>query len=185
MKKYIPLAVIVILIAGFLILRKPVAVTPESPIQNTPTETTPESPATNTTQSQTTTPTKPDYSYTNSDFHFAVSLPGLVATKKPSDPNHKLDIFTFGVGDQSSVPEEKRIKNTMVVYIWHDKAEFDAMMAGGTGLDKETINGHEFTKYSFSNEDSTVYRYTIAQGADTYDVGVTDPKNISKFYLLK
>lgn len=129
--------------------------------------------------------TEKKYSYTNSEFNFAVDLPELVATRKSDAPTYITAIFTFGVGDQSNVEEQKRIPNTMVVYIWNDKTEFENMMDLGTSLPSETINNVKFDVYSFQNEDMTTYRYTTTRNGILYDIGVADRTKIQKFTFLK
>lgn len=170
------IVIIVIIILAFFVFRKDK--TPEV------TPTLPETPTEEIPVTETPTPDpQTGYSYTNEEFDFAVKLPGLVMMRRQSsDPIVKPTIFTFGVGDQSAVAEEERIPNTMAVYIWKNKAELDFLLYGLTPT-KETVNGREFDRYRITEGETTVYRYVVTEGDITYDVGVSDPKNASKFFL--
>lgn len=179
MKKNIIITIIVLVIIGFFIFNKkdePVVVTPvpEVPVEDTkPIVQTPTTPA----------PTS-NYSYSNDEFKFAVKLPGLVATQKPTVPLSFFAIFTFGVGDQSAIEEQKRVPNTMAVYIWSNESDFNQMTATGTALADETINGITFKVYSFTEEDTTSYHYTVKKDGAIYDIGVRKKSDISKFYFI-
>lgn len=124
------------------------------------------------------------YSYTNTEFKFAVDLPNLVATRKPETPLYMSAIFTFGAGDQSNIEESKRVPNSMAVYVWNDVEQFTTMMSDGTKLPSQNINGKNFDVYSFTDENMTTYHYTIKVGNDMYDIGVRNKNDITKFYLL-
>lgn len=124
------------------------------------------------------------YSYTNSEFGFAVDLPGLVATRKTDNPYFMSAVFTFGVGDQANIDEQKRIPNTMALYIWNNKAEFENMIYEAESLGKETINGKTYDVYSFTLEDSTTYHYTRTVGELIYDIGVRSKADAKKFYFI-
>jgi hypothetical protein len=182
MKKYIT----IILVAGILVLaffisknKTPAEeiVVEETPVVEVPNETKP------TDEIEVVAENK--YSYTNSEFNFALDLPGLVATKKPNVPSYVSAIFTFGVGDQSNIEEQKRIPNTMVVYIWSDRTEFENMVGSGTKLPSETIKGVKFDVYTFQNEDMITYRYTTTRNGILYDIGVADKSKMNKFTFLK
>lgn len=171
--------IIIIAVLAFVFVHKKPA---EAPAE-TPAPVTEETPATEPAPSS---PSGSEaHSYTNSEFKFAVNLPGLVVTKKAStDPVYKPTIFTFGVGDQSTVAEEKRIPNTMAVYVWANPAEFQILMSQKATIGTETVNGHEFSVYIITEGERTSYRYATNQGGKTYDVGVWNRADIKKFFLL-
>ncbi len=129
--------------------------------------------------------TNSEYSYENKEFGFGVDLPGLEMTKREGLPPYISALFLFGVGDQSEIEEQKRIPNTMGIYIWNDEVEFNSMKDTGVEEKSETIDGEKFEVFSFTNEDTTSYHYTVMKGNKIYDIGVLDKKNISKFYFLK
>ncbi len=183
-KTSIIVVAVIIVILGFLVFRKDKMpeVTDTVP-ENEAVQETPGRDNETTTVTYTPTPQN-NYSYTSDKFDFAVKLPGLVVTPKSFAPASFDAIFTFGVGDQSNIEEEKRVPNTMAVYIWNDRAEFDLMVASGTSLGKETVNGRVYDVYSFTNEDTTSYHYTITIGNLIYDVGVRNKADAAKFFLL-
>ncbi len=181
MKKYIT----IILVAGILVLAfflsknktpSEEIIVDETPVVEAPTETTP------TDKPEVVTEKK--YSYTNSEFNFALDLPGLVATRRTDVPSYVSAIFTFGVGDQSNVEEQERIPNTMVVYIWSDRTEFENMVGTGTKLPSETVKGVKFDVYTFENEGNVIYRYTTTRNGTLYDIGVSDKAKMQKFTFL-
>ncbi len=133
----------------------------------------------------TTTEPKSEYSYENKEFGFGVDLPGLKMTQRTEIPAYISSIFIFGVGDQSEIEEQKRIPNTMALYIWNDELEFNSMKDVGIDEGAQIVNGEKFDVYSFPNEDGVSYHYTQKRGDKIYDIGVLDKKNISKFYFLK
>lgn len=187
MKKYISIILVAgILVVAFLISNKNKSA-PEVAQEETSEAPAPEnSPIKN--ESVASAPEEkdePKYSYTNSEFNFAIDLPGLVATRKTNIPTYVNAIFTFGVGDQTEVDEQDRIPNTMVVYIWSDKTEFENMVGSGEKLPSETIKGVKFDVYSFQNEDMKTYRYTTTRNGTIYDIGVADKTKIQKFTFLK
>lgn len=189
MKNIVIIGAIVVLVLAFFVSKK---ITPgrEQPVSEevvaTPSE---EVIVENKGASETTTTEKPvvdnKYSYTNSEFKFAVDLPSLVATRKTDTPEYITATFTFGAGDQSGIAEEKRIPNSMALYIWNDNSEFKKMTAEATELPGEKINGTNFEVYSFSNEGETIYHYTLEVGNKIYDVGVREKQTMNKFYMLK
>lgn len=189
MKQSIIIIIVVIAaIVALLFLKKDEVIAPtesDSPIE---TETTSSLPTTETlpvvTPSPSTTSGTQSYSYTNDEFGFAVKLPGLVATQKADIPYYIDAVFTFGVGDQSNVTEEKRIPNTMAVYIWNNKPEFENMIFDAESLGKETVNGKTYDIYSFTLEDTTTYRYTTTIGDRIYDVGVRNRSDAKKFFFI-
>ncbi len=126
----------------------------------------------------------PTYTYRNDAYDFAVNLPGLVATEKTDMPAYIDAIVTFGVGDQTNVPEQNRVPNTMAVYIWNDELDFKLMVNTGEKVGSETIRGVKYDIYSFTNEDTTIYRYTTKIGAKIYDIGIRNRADIQKFFLL-
>lgn len=185
MKKSIIIIVVIIVAAVVVFLLKKnnvmaptetgTEVTPETSTPVAETETSPEAPS---------SPT-PTYSYTNDEFNFAVVWPGLVATAKGStDPVYKPFIFTFGPGDQSSLPEDKRVQNSMAVYVWKNPAEFQILMSQKSPLDTEIVNGHEFSVYVVSEGPRTMYRYATNQDGITYDVGVWNRSDAKRFYFI-
>ena len=129
--------------------------------------------------------TDSEYSYENKEFGFGVKLPGLKMTQREGLPPYISALFLFGMGDQSEIEEQKRVPNTMGVYVWNDELEFNTTKDTGVEEKSETVNGEKFNVYSFTNEGMTSYHYTIKKGDKIYDVGVLDKKNISKFYFLK
>lgn len=189
MKNIVIIGAIVVLVLAFFISKK---ITPgrEQPVNEevvvSPSE---EVVVENKGVSETTTTEKPvvdsKYSYTSSEFKFAVDLPSLVATRKTDIPEYITATFTFGAGDQSTIEEEKRIPNSMALYIWNDNAEFKKMTAEATELPDEKINGTNFEVYSFSNEGETIYHYTVEVGNKIYDIGVREKQIMNKFYMLK
>lgn len=185
-KSSIIIVVLVVIILAFLIFRKDKGSDTITPSPETPAEETPilenETPITE-TPAPTPAP-QTSYSYTNDEFDFAVNLPGLVATRKADTPDYVKAIFTFGVGDQSDIEEQKRIPNTMVVYIWQDQAEFAAMSATGTKLSDETVNGVNYSVTSFTNEDMTSYRYSVEKNGYIYDIGVSDRQKMKEFHFI-
>ena len=179
-KPIIIITVTAIIIIAFFVWKKDKVIAPAS---------LPETPASNASTTDAPTPIVNEpapktYSYTNSEFDFAVKLPGLVATQKVEIPLSMYAIFTFGVGDQSDVEEMKRIPNTMAVYIWSNESDFNKMTDTGTALADETVNGTTFKVYSFTLEDTTSYHYTVKKDNLIYDVGVRKKSDISKFYLI-
>lgn len=129
--------------------------------------------------------TNSKYSYENRDFGFAVDLSGLKMTQREDLPPYISALFLFGVGDQSEIEEQKRVPNTMGIYIWNDELEFNRMKDTGLEEKSETVNGEKFNVFSFTNEDTTSYHYTLKRGGNIYDIGVLNKKDISKFYFLK
>lgn len=127
---------------------------------------------------------KPTYTYRNDNYNFAVALPGLVATEKTDMPDYIDAIVTFGVGDQSNIEEQSRIPNTMAVYIWNNELDFTLMTDTGEKVGSETIRGVKYDVYSFTNEDTTIYRYTTTVGTKIYDIGVRNRSDIQKFFIL-
>lgn len=183
-KPIIILIIVAAALVALFVLRKPDAVAP-APIDETPTsEATPagtSSPIVNEQASA----APVTYSYTNAEFDFAVALPGLVATAKgSSDPIYKPFIFTFGAGDQSAVAEEKRIPNTMAVYVWKNPTEFQLLMSQMSPIATETVNGREFEVYAITEGPRTSYRYATTRNGVTYDVGVWNRADAKKFFLL-
>ncbi len=186
MNKVLTLTSIVILaVAAFFFLRKPV-VAPAMPDAETPTGTVtpaPQEPAPTSPSEQPTV--ESTYSYTNNEFKFAVALPGLVMTEKKSiDRDYKPTIFTFGVGDQTEVPADKKVSNTMAVYIWHNPAEFQLLMSQKSTIATETVNGHTYDVYSITEGPRISYRYATTLNGKTYDVGIWNRTDIKKFFLL-
>ncbi len=180
-KSSIIISVVALIIIGFLVFRKDKESDIATPTPETPTEG--EAPVLENRDPEKSQ--QPDYSYINDEFDFAVTLPGLVATRRESgDPIMKPTIFTFGVGDQSAVPEEKRVPNTMVVYVWRNKAELDLLLINIRPSGKETVNGRVFEKYVVTEGDKTIYRYVTVHNGLAYDVGVSDIRNVSKFFIL-
>ncbi len=180
-KIYIIIAVVIVILAIFFLTKnKAVAPTPDDTVVTPDTSTTTpnETPVPNTPS-----PT-PTYSYTNSEFDFAVTLPGLVvARRQSSDQLMKPIIFTFGVGDQSNVDEQKRVPNKMAVYVWKNPAEFQLLMINMTPV-KETVNGNEFDVYTVTEAETTIYRYAIKRNGILYDVGVRNKADAKNFYLI-
>ncbi len=191
MKKYIPIIVAVIAVVGlFLINRKPAQTnTVKQPdvseettnASSTASVTTPTESPTTTTPS--TTPPMNQYSYSNDKFGFSVDYPNLVATERTDIPSYVSAIIIFGAGDQSSVDEQDRVPNSMAVYIWNDATEFAKMSESATSLPQEKVNGHMFNVYSFTNEDMTSYRYSTIVNGLTYDIGVLNKSDISRFHF--
>ena len=186
-KSHMLLGVVVVLVVAFLIISKKKVEAPIETPENSVVETTVENP-TNGAPTNSSSQTKPTeektYSYTNSEFDFAVKLPGLVATQKTETPLSLYAIFTFGAGDQSDVEEMKRIPNTMAVYIWSNESDFNKMTESGTALADETINGTTFKVFSFTNEDATSYHYTAEKDGLIYDIGVRNKSDAAKFYFI-
>lgn len=177
-KNFLPLIILVIIIAGIFIwhdkntlkLKSPITPAENGGASNNPVSTEIESPKTN---------TDGGYSYTNDEFHFAVKLPGLTVTKKDQTnaPNTLFHPITFSFGNGT--------KNTLAVYIWKNKAEFQTLMIGAENQGKVTINGQSFDKYKIIDGDVTVYRYATTLGNITYDVGVYNQDQASNFYIIK
>ncbi len=179
MKKNIIIAIIILVVVGLFVFNKKdeteiITPAPETPVE----ETTP------TTETPTVSAPSSNYSYTNDEFKFAVKLPGLVVTRKPEIPLSFFAIFTFGVGDQSAIEEQKRVPNTMAVYIWSNKSDFEKMTETGMALPDETINGTTFKVFSFTNEGTTSYHYTAEKYGAMYDIGVRKKSDISKFFFI-
>ncbi len=183
--------VVVVLVVAFFISKK---VTPTTEEVVTGEQVAPESVDTQEEGMATENKTSPEpvknpvvnkkYSYTNTEFKFAVDLPNLIATRKPETPLYMSVIFTFGAGDQSNIEESKRVPNSMALYVWNDIEQFTKMMSDGVKLPSEKINGKNFDVYSFTDENMTTYHYTIKVGNDMYDIGVRNKNDITKFYLL-
>ena len=184
---YIAIGIVVVLVVAFLIISKKKVEAPIETPENSVVETTVENP-TNGAPTNPSSQPKPTeektYSYTNSEFDFAVKLPGLVATQKTETPLSLYAIFTFGVGDQSAIEEQKRVPNTMAVYIWSNESDFNKMTESGTALADETINGTTFKVFSFTNEDATSYHYTAEKDGLIYDIGVRNKSDAAKFYFI-
>lgn len=183
-KVFTIIGIIVIAIAAFLFLRKPVAA-PAIQVEETQSQTVTPAPQQETPTKPTTPAERPTYSYTNSEFKFAVALPGLVMTeKKSTDRDYKPTIFTFGVGDQTGVPADKKVSNTMAVYVWENPAEFQLLMSQKSPIATETVNGHTFDVYSITEGPRPSYRYATEVNGVLYDVGIWNRSDINKFFLI-
>jgi len=183
-KVFTIIGIIVIAIAAFLFLRKPVAA-PAIQVEETQSQTVTPAPQQETPTKPTTPAERPTYSYTNAKYKFAVALPGLVVKERASsDPIYRPTVFTFGVGDQSAVAEEKRVPNTMAVYVWPNPVEFQLLMSQMSPIGTETVNGHEFSVYTVTEGPRTSYRYATDVDGVTYDVGVWNRADAQKFFLL-
>jgi hypothetical protein len=192
MKKYIPIIVLVVaIVALFLLNKKDIKTeTVDQPTTTQEVGTNASSSESNTKLVETpniiTLPTNPlinKYSYTNDKFGFSVDYPNLVATERTDIPSYVSAIIIFGVGDQSNVDEQSRVPNSMAVYIWNDATEFAKMSESATSLPQEKVNGHMFNVYSFTNEDMTSYRYSTVVNGLTYDIGVLNKSDISRFHF--
>lgn len=182
-KIYAILGIILVIILVFLFIKKPLhAPTEELNLTENVDTSTPEEQVPPVTNSTTSTPTNPTYSYKNEEFGFAMNLPGYTATQKDRTKDkdtlfHPM-VFTFGKTGSNE-------PNRMAVYIWNNPSEFDLIVLGGTNEGKVTVNGKVFDKYKIVDGDKTIYRYGIKVGSVVYDVGVNDTNDISRFYLLK
>ena len=192
--KSVIIGIVAIIILGFLIWKNTSNKEPEGNILEEQTtevdETATEEVVSDQTPGASTTETEEaqtdsEYSYENKEFGFGVKLPGLKMTQREGLPPYISGLFLFGMGDQSEIEEQKRVPNTMGVYVWNDELEFNTTKDTGVEEKSETVNGEKFNVYSFTNEGMTSYHYTIKKGDKIYDVGVLDKKNISKFYFLK